>query len=336
MFIQQVSELLINDNKPFQSCHASHLTLLSDGTVLVAWFAGSKEGEDDNAIWYSRRLDGVWVPPTELANEQNVPYWNPVLLNTGEGLVIFYKVGQSIKDWMTLLKNSTDDGLSWSAPSELVADDRGGRGPVRNKVIILSDGSWLAPASTEDGIWTAFVDRSEDQGLTWNRSRDIGIPGLDETQITAVQSDIPVSEQSFHGKGVIQPSLWESTSSHVHMLLRSSEGYIYRSDSSDGGFTWCDAYATDIPNNNSGIDVVKMDSGLLVLCCNPVGANWGPRTPLVLMVSHDNGLTWSTEVTLEQGEGEYSYPAIIAQGNDIYLTYTWNRENIAFRRFNWT
>lgn len=250
-------------------------------------------------------------------------------------LILFYKVGRLLKDWYTLFKVSQDQGRTWSEPVELVAGDRGGRGPVRNKLIVLADGTWLAPGSTEDGIWQAFVDRSEDQGGHWTKSGGIRIPDIDYSSIQAVtDSDIPVSEQSFAGRGVIQPALWESEPGKVHMLLRSTEGFIYRSDSADGGRTWCDAYPTSLPNNNSGIDLVKLDNGMLVLVCNPVGVNWGPRTPLVFMVSKDNGRSWSCEFILEDEEGEFSYPAMIAQGNHLYLTYTWKRESIAFRKIS--
>ena len=44
---------------------------------------------------------------------------------------------------------------------------------------------------------------------------------------------------------------------HVHAMMRSTRGKIYRSDSTDYGRSWCPAYATTLPNNNSGIDVVS-------------------------------------------------------------------------------
>ena len=56
---------------------------------------------------------------------------------------------------------------------------------------------------------------------------------------------------------MIQPTLWESKDGSVHMLTRTKLGKIYRSDSLDGGKTWCRAYATNLPNNNSGIDPVS-------------------------------------------------------------------------------
>jgi predicted neuraminidase len=63
-----------------------------------------------------------------------------------------------------------DHGTTWSEPKELIAGDHGGRGPVKNKNIVLADGTWLAPASLEGPkpggkrrVWRAFVDISHDQ-----------------------------------------------------------------------------------------------------------------------------------------------------------------------------
>lgn len=114
------------------------------------------------------------------------------------------------------------------------------------------------------------------------------------------------------------------------MLLRSTEGVAYRSDSFDGGVNWTAPYPTRIPNNNSGLDVVRLDNGTLVLAHNPVAGNWGVRSPLVLSVSMDNGNTWNHELTLEEGEGESSYPAAIATGRRLFVSWTRNRTAIAF------
>ncbi|CAM4240918.1 exo-alpha-sialidase [Paenibacillus alkaliterrae] len=336
MYTTLTKELLFSNEPPFSSCHASHLVVLPDGDILVAWFAGSKEGEGDIAIWCSRRRQGNWTKPVVLADEEGLPHWNPVFhQKNNDELILYYKVGALLKEWYTRYKVSKDKGGTWSDPLELVGGDRGGRGPVRNKLIELSDGAWLAPASTEDGIWQAFTDRSEDGGITWTKSGSVVIQGLDYSGIKeVVDSGIPVSKQSFSGRGVIQPTLWESNPGHVHMLLRSTEGRIYRSDSDDGGRTWSQAYPTELPNNNSGIDLVKLGNGTLVLAYNPVDKNWGERSPLVLSASLDNGLTWEPPYILEDEYGEFSYPAILADGDQLFITYTWKRENIAFCMIN--
>ncbi len=334
-FIKEKKELIfsVDGSKPY-SCHASNICSMKNGNVIAAWFAGEKEGSDDVAIWSSIRENFQWSTPVKTAYDKAEPHWNPVFYQkeTGE-LLLFYKVGRKISEWYTNIKISGDYGKTFSGSRKLVPDDVGGRGPVRCKVITLSDGSMLAGNSTETGIWTAYADRSADGGKTWSLSNPIVIDVEYHGENTAKDSDIAVSEQSFYGRGVIQPTLWESKEGHVHMLLRSSEGRLYRSDSSDFGQSWCKAYATKLPNNNSGIDVAKCKDGLLVLCMNPVAENWGKRSPLVLLVSTDNGATWEEEMVLESQPGEYSYPSVIAVGEQVHVTYTYDRKSIAYWRF---
>ncbi len=309
-------EYIFEEDRPFISCHASTVLKLSDGNILAAWFGGTNEGADDVAIWLSRRTEGGWGYPLKVADEKGVPHWNPVLfMGLNEEIILYYKVGHKIPKWHTRFTTSNDGGLTWSAPKSLVEGDFGGRGPVKNKPIRLQDGTILAPASIEEHGWDAFVDISYDQGQTWMQSEMV-----------------PIHRESYAGQGIIQPTLWESDFGKVHMLLRSTEGYIFRSDSEDGGKTWSPAYPTNLPNNNSGIDLAKLSDGRIVLAYNPVGVNWGPRTPLILSTSEDNGLTWQELCVLENEEGEYSYPSIIADGNEVHLVYTWKRERIVYWR----
>ena len=128
---------------------------------------------------------------------------------------------------------------------------------------------------------------------------------------------------------MIQPTLWESKDGSVHMLTRTKLGKIYRSDSLDGGKTWCRAYATNLPNNNSGIDLDTDDSGRIFLAYNPVGIP-GIRTPLTLAVSLDDGKTFTKIKTFEKGLAEYSYPAVVVKGDTVHITYTYERDYIVY------
>ena len=297
-------------------CHASTLVRLRDGRYLAAWFAGTKEGAADVAIYGAiRELDGRWCAPRQWARVDNLPHWNPVLFAPDDETIwLFFKVGERCDCWRTWVTRSHDCGRTWTTPALLVADDIGGRGPVKNKPIILSDGAWLAPNSLEDGDqWRVLTDRSSDSGRTWHASPEVA---MDRARIT--------------GKGAIQPTLWESSPGHVHMLTRSASGFICRSDSSDSGRTWRELTPTALPNNNSGIDLAMAPDGTLLLALNPVAENWGARTPLTLAHSRDNGDTWQTCYTLETTPGRYSYPAVIATLAGFAGTYTWRRQSIAF------
>lgn len=331
--IKIVSHEFVFDKSKTEMCHASTILKCSDGSLLCAWFGGTKEGNDDVSIWLSRKTN-KWSDPKVVASSEE-PHWNPVLFQMNEKeIIMFYKVGKEIRNWKTMCIYSSDNGQSWNEPTEMVEGDTEGRGPVRNKPIRLYNGRILAPASTENGIWKSFVDCSDDGGTSWQSKQNIKIENItyEEGKRTVAKSDsdIPVSEQSFYGRGVIQPTIWEEQNGNVHMFMRSTEGNIYRSDSLDMGESWCNAYKTSLPNNNSGIDLVKMDNGSLVLIYNPVSVNWGERTPISLAVSNDNGESWSKLKDLDSGEGEFSYPAIIADGKDVYITYTYKRKTIAF------
>lgn len=298
----------------FKSAHASTLVKMSNGNILSAWFAGSAEGNDDVRIWYSIYDGAEWSKPVQLASEDTVAHWNPVLQDMGGFVRLYYKVGKDTKNWVTKYSDTYDFGVTWTQAKELVeGDTSGGRGPVKNKCLVTSDGVMIAPASTEQGDWRAFFDISTDGGVTWQKT------------------DFVVAKNS-RGKDVdmIQPTLWEDADGNIHAMFRTRAGKIYRSDSFDGGYTWSEAYATSLPNNSSGIDCVMSDNGWLWLAYNPISVE-GIRNKLILSVSKDNGETWE-DVTVLESElfGEYSYPSMVADGNTVYITYTYTRTKINY------
>lgn len=310
------NEHLFGDNRPFEQCHASTMINLGNNKYLFAWFAGKREKDDDVGIWIADGEPGKWSDVRLAVKLRNDPHWNPVLFKVANRIYLFFKVGKEIDYWETWIQHSDDEGKTWSAARELVPGDKGGRGPVRNQPIVLSDGSWLAPASIEhNDVWNAFVDRSEDNGATWKAS-----------------DTLPIDRKVIIGQGVIQPALWESAPGQVHMLLRSSAGSICRSDSKDYGKTWSAIYKTDLPNNNSGIDVAQISGDTIALIYNPVGKDWGDRFPITVAVSKDNGKTWPMKVDIEGGKGddELSYPDILYENGYLVCCYTWNRKTIAF------
>lgn len=314
----RLKEFVFAENEITNNCHASTVLPLDDGTVLAAWFGGSKEGNDDVAIYVSARRNGVWEKPRKIFVTEDTPHWNPVLFLREDGTVaLIFKYGKKIAHWVTYVAYSEDGGRSFSTPHELVEGDKdGGRGPVKNKAIRLSDGSVLAPASNEQNEeWKVFVDKSTDDGITWKRGRYVERP-IYRMRIV----------------DMIQPTLWESGNGRVHMFVRTDRGYIFRSDSEDYGETWCKAYKTPLFNNNSGIDIARLSDGSLVLISNPVHKNWGVRTPLTLMRSFDNGESFEELAVLESAKGEYSYPAIVADGMTLHMTYTYNRKTIVYQK----
>ncbi len=319
-------QLLFRYDTFFPECHASTVLPLENGRVLVAYFAGTKEKNDDVGIWLSVREQEVWHNPRLIAKVEQSPHWNPVLYETQEGVRLIFKVGKTIQEWRSYTMLSVDGGETWSQP-EPMETDHPANGPVRNKPLQLADGRWLGPNSDEgDAGWLPRIDESTDGGRTFHQLAPIPI-----------NREVPDSPDYLVGRGAIQPTLWESRPGHVHALLRTTAGRIFRSDSTDGGRSWCTAYPTPLPNNNSGIDLAQA-GGALYLVFNPVGSDWGYRTPLTVMKSVDNGETFTDCCVLEDRllddshsrAGQFCYPAIVASGRTLYISYTWNRKSIAF------
>ena len=242
-----------------------------------------------------------------------------------------FKVGFTIPGWVSYQMYSADQGRTWTKP-ELLSMDNPAGGPVRNKPIVLSNGWMLGPSSDEtEKDWLPRIDISANGGKTFERLSSIPI-----------NRENPLDTRTYmKGKGAIQPAVWESREGHVHALLRTDAGYIYRSDSEDFGKTWSAARKTALPNNNSGIDIAKCKD-TLYLVMNPVGESWGARTPLIIMKSDDNGNTFTDFCTLADDmiddvhgrNGQFCYPSIAEKDGRLFISFTYNRKSIAYCEIN--
>ena len=314
-------------------CHASTVCRTASAYV-VAWFQGDHEGAANSRVWLTRGDGSTWAPP-QVVSAELAPCWNPVLHVQESGrLLLYFKVGATISGWSTHVVESADEGRTWSDPEPLVAGDEGGRGPVRTSPVRLTSGRLVAGASTErwgaSPRWDAFVDLSDDDGLTWRRT-----------------DDIVIDHDTFPGAGIIQPTLWQAPDGTVHLLARSTSGHLVASVSTDDGETWSPGGPSTVPNNNSGISACAWRDRVF-LAHNPVSGDWAPRAPLVVSVSDDGGDTWQPWQTLESrsdevedggyvpadsgvatsGANEFSYPSLIATPDGLAVTYTWQRRGI--------
>lgn len=297
----------IYNQAPFPSCHASTIEEVKPGVFLAAWFGGTDEGDPDVGIWVSRNENGEWSEPVEVAQEDGVPTWNPVLFKMPDGEIhLYYKAGPSPQTWSGLLKRSKDEGKTWSEAELLPA---GVLGPIKNKPLMLKDGNLLCGSSVESWrAWACWMEITPDGGKTWDKYGPI--------------------EKEDQPYGLIQPTVfYTGEGDTLRMLCRArGVGKICTATSNDGGKTWSKVEEIDLPHPNAGIDAVRLDDGRIVLIYNHTGRG---RSPLNVGVSEDGGKTWKMALTLEDQPGEYSYPAVIqAQDGKIHITYTWKREKI--------
>ena len=152
------SEFIFNA-APFSSSHASTIVELSNDELLAAWFGGTAEGNPDVAIWASRRTARGWTVPFQLVRELNTPTWNPVLFHSADGrLWLYYKSGTGPSTWRASRISSTDEGKTWSQPEHL---PDGILGPIKDKPLVLFDGTIVSGSSVETFAIMECVDRAQ-------------------------------------------------------------------------------------------------------------------------------------------------------------------------------
>lgn len=309
----------IFERAPYPQCHASTIAEVAPGRLVAAWFGGARERNPDVCIWVARQEAARWLEPVNVANGQQPngtrhPTWNPVLFQPPGGpLVLFYKVGPSPSQWWGMMMTSADGGRAWSEPRRL---PDGVLGPIKNKPVILADGAWLCPSSTEGGPagWQVHFELTRDAGRTW---------------------EIIGPVEAGPGLNAIQPSVLFHRDGRLQALCRTRNGVIAATWSNDGGRIWSPLETTALPNPNSGTDAVTLADGRQLLVYNhsappPERPNKGVRYPLDVAVSRD-GVAWHRVLTLETKpcENGYAYPAVIQSADGlVHITYTWNRERI--------
>ena len=311
-----MTEFVFDDeHAPTPSCHAATIAILEDGSEVVAWFGGEREGATDVAIWSARRddADRPWTAPTLAVRARDVPCWNPVLHATADGrLLLFFKAGPSPQTWSGRVATSTDGGRSWPDRRPLPP---GIVGPAKNKPLRTHDGRVLCPSSTESHLaWGGWIEETDDDLATWRKHGPIHLDGV----------------------GIIQPALFGGENAdHVIALCRTANaGRIACTESRDGGRRWTTPDFVDgVPHNNSGLDADRLADGRVVLVANAVT---GGRTPLHALVSDDLGRTFAPPVVLDDVPGgELSYPSVASTSDRmaVRIVYTWQRRRIAIATF---
>lgn len=181
---------------------------------------------------------------------------------------------------------------------------------TKNKPIVLSNGDILLPIYDERD-WSSLMMISSDEGKTWKMYGKISTY-----------------------TGNIQPAVVELPDKRLLAYMRTGGpgGYIWKSYSMNFGRNWSKAELTSFRNPNSGIDLIKLKSGRLLLAFND---SKNRRTPLNIAMTKDEYESWSYMKIIESSEGEYSYPSLLqTSDNKIHLVYTNRRINIKHAVFD--
>jgi len=289
--------------------HCSTLVELADGTLVTAWFGGRYETAPDVAILSARRhpSEEKWSTPRVIAEMPNRSLGQPVFLVHPSGeLWLFFDVIMD-RDWTSAQpywQRSTDNGLTWQPPRPLLNYP----GLMFRSRPLLLPGRILLPVYDEK-TWQSRMLISDDAGQTWRLTAPMSTPSGNIHPCPVVLSD---------GRLL------------AYLRTGGKGGVIWRAESRDGGETWSQPEPTQLPNPNSGIDLLRLKSGALVLAYNPSDRL---RTPLCVALADESEM-WQCRRTLEDARAEFSYPTLVqTRDEQIQMVYTHKREHIHCARF---
>jgi hypothetical protein len=291
------------------------LTIAPNGDWLCHWVSGPSlelgDSQPGLSAVYKRSTDGGQTWRDDTGTGEGVTVWigpdapdrcghgHPNYLEQTEivafGLTFDAGRGRMPRRRPFVLR-SQDSGHTWGQKEPL--HDRAGVVTRRGRVV-LRDGTWLFPqhylrppdlpwdvlhfppalreaTDVSNWIWGANVLASADGGQTFLPRGAIEPPG-------------PVRMN--------EPHAIELRDGTVAMLCRADrDGYLWRTDSEDGGFTWRAPARTDIPNPASKVSLLRLLDGRIALVHNPSST---ARDPLALWISEDELRTWPVKLELD-------------------------------------
>lgn len=294
--------------------HPAAMTELDNGDLYLAYYGGSGEYGVDTKVFGARRRPGeeAFSTPEVIAETPFRSAGNPVVWQGPDGLVwLFYVVryGETWSDSRIHAKISRDGAQTWS-DSMLLAAELGMM--VRNKPIVLRNGDYLLPIYHETGH-----DRENVGADTTSLFLRHNPKTREWTESSRIRSR----------QGNLQPAPAQITDDYLIAYCRRGGGYkpvtdgwLVRSESRDGGYTWSEGVDSEFPNPNSAVDLVHLRNGHLMLIYNN---SMNRRCPLSVAISMDGGETWPVKKDIFTGPGVYAYPYAF-QGKDdkIYLIFT--------------
>ncbi len=314
------------------AAHASALLALPShhcASMLAFWFAGDRESAPNVQIAMSAldRATGSWSPAHLVVDRWQVAeqlgfgirrLGNPVAWLDGQGKVHLFVVATGLGGWaagrVVHLRQASpraDKPWAWDAVGVLPLSWLWNTSYlVRTAPLPMADGGLVLPVYFELARKVPVAVRMNAQG--------------------AVLAMAPISTLGQR----LQPALLAMGERDWLALMRDSgpDGRIRMARSPDGGQQWVDA--GDLPMENPDASVAALTvGGQHLLVYNPQKSG---RDSL-RMASTLDGRKWRDELDLESGPlgHEYSYPAMAVVDGQLWVSYTDQRQSIAWQRFAW-
>jgi hypothetical protein len=264
------------------------------------------ESSDDGATWSPPR---VLVPRGEHVNVVA-----PCLLRLRDGRIALSYAGFDSYHSQHMYYQTADtiDG-PWSKPAR-ITQVPGCHSNAGQRLLELQSGRLLqpvcsAPFETDDriAVYCAYTWFSDDGGRTWAcNPKPVELPK----------------------RGCMEPVAVELSDGRLRMFIRNQFGHIHQCLSSDEGQAWTVPTATTLVCPESCCFLTRIGAtGDLAAVWNcshydPDADHCGPRCPLSVAVSSDEGETWSDPVHIET-DTTYTYSMPVAAFNQQWALFAY-------------
>lgn len=305
---------VIGPEFPGKYKHPASFTELENGDLYLVYYGGSGEYQDDSKVWGMRKAAGGerWTTPQVVADTPFKSEGNPVVWQAPNGWVwLFYvqRYGETWSESRIKAKISYDGAQTWS-DSYVINFEQGMM--VRSHPIVLHNGDYLL-------------------GVYHETAKDREKVGKDTTSVFLryqPESGEWIEQDRVYSRlGNLQPSMVEVTDNYLVSYSRrgggyepSTDGWLVRAESRDGGRTWTNGLDSQFPNPNAATDFKKLKNGHLVLVYND---NMSDRTPLTVAISVDGDKTYPYRRNIAEGNVSLAYPVVIQTRDEkIHVIYT--------------
>ena len=297
--------------------HPATITELTNGDLYIAYYGGEGEYQGDTAVYGLRLKKGAtqWTTPKIIADTPHRSEGNAAVWQAPDGLVWLFYVTNYGPTWSSArikYKISKDGAHTWS-DSFLLSFEQGTM--LRSPPIVLNSGDYLLPVyheTGEDREGTApdtcsYFLRYRPKTNEWSSTNRIHSKGVANEQPQPVQIDDNYLIAYMRRGGTFDPD---------------PDGYAFRSESHDGGYTWTPAQPSRFYNPNSALDFIRLKNGHLLMVYN--NSNQAERMPLTVTISTDNDKTWPHRRNIVNKPGDTAaYPsAIQTRDGRIHIVYT--------------
>ncbi|WP_346316134.1 sialidase family protein [Chitinophaga sp. YIM B06452] len=296
------------------------LAVTNKGTILAFAEARIIESKDDGAhhIALKRSTDGgkSFSATTVISSINGQSWTNPTIVqdNKTNELFLFYALNHKNDSTQVFYITSSDDGLSWSAATEITRLFDGSPNgwtfhlPGPGHGIQLKNKRLVVPVWHRRSISFAAAERkygvnciySDDHGKTWKVGGDAPVGELNESQIVEkANGDILLIGRAHS---------------------RRDSSFQAKVVSRDKGLSWSAPIVYD-----KGLTGAVCDIGLtryafkpnILLVSQP--ADLKKRRDLTIRLSRDEGETWPVSKLLQEGGATYSDLAVLPDKSIICL-----------------